>query len=255
MLRFTGIIVLAFIAKASDKEMREMQHELMDRLEYMSQAQHLNNSDLDDTALAKAWAPFQHSVQTLGWQPFKVGGQVPSKHVVPFEQGVFGTNDRSPFAIPLPPMPNTLKEFKKNPTAWQPHALFPYRIPEALKSKFQARSRGYGSGHKRKLHRRFPWAQAYAPVFSSPEQPYAADPETERAAHAAAVQAARQVMEQGVAGGAAYAADVAEAAATRVREAAKAAATAAAAAATPAALASNDTMARGISFLNDHGLH
>lgn len=62
-------------------------------------------------------------------------------------------------------------------------------------------------------------------------------------------------MEQGVAGGAVYAADVAEAAATRVREAAKAAATAAAAAATPAALASNDTMARGISFLNDHGLH
>jgi len=258
MLRFTRIIVLAFIAKANDEEMREMQNELMDRLEFMSQAQHLNNSDLDDTALAKAWAPFQHGVKTVGWQPFQVGGHVPSKHVVPFEQGVFGTNDRSPFAIPLPPMPQLTirgQEFKKNPTAWQPHAIFPYHIPEELKSKFQARARGWGGGHKRKLRRPFPWAQVYAPIFSSPEKPYAADPETERAAHAAAVQAARQVMEQGVAGGAAYAADVAEAAATRVREAAKAAATAAAAAATPAALASNDTMARGISFLNDHGLH
>lgn len=212
--KFIGFLLLAFATQAD-----EGAHWLMKRA---LAAHDLNDTELDDTACAKAWT------YPASWSTFRRPGMSLKQREAlyrdrlamqqQFTGMVVDDPHVSPFSVPVPEiLKKTLKQHSPI-TPWQPHAIFPYAVPKKLKALAKARTSRGGGHHQKMVHRRrFPWSKPYPRIIRSAITDDEDDAELLAEAAEAARAAARHVMEQGTLTGPAMAADAADAAAERAK--------------------------------------
>jgi hypothetical protein len=224
---FIGIVVLAFVTQADEGDDELMKRALT--------SYDLPDAELDDSAFAKAWqfgtgrpwhAEFQNTWSKFQRRPLPLEGQQIQPHTAHMPVQQLPVNHVSPYSVPVPVHLKKHRNFKQIVTPWTPHVIFPYAIPEELKSRAMAYSSRGGGHHQKMVHRRrFPWSSTYPRITHSDHtiiknQIMDDDEDSEmlEEAAAAAAEAAKRVLDQGGAAGPALAADAAE----RASEAAKA---------------------------------
>jgi len=244
MFSVLQLMLVGFFAQAHGKDpvlshnynMDDAQDRLIDRV---FQTPRLYDANLDNTTLfykaalenamrgkssggwAK-WTTWRHAPLTPQQQRMKIAQPsdhhdfVKDKHAVdPY--GGFGSDA------------GQLITKTVNPTAWTPHAIFPYALPKSQNSAASARSRarGYASAHPQKsVHRRrFTYSTHYAPILA--ESLDAKDDEEDEEMMAAVAEAtqeaAKQMLQTDSVVGGPLAADVAAEAAEKAKARIKAA--------------------------------